>query len=173
MRSSLLIVVSCLLAAACQGSSGALAPSTPQPPPASRGVSLLADLAGAYDVTITIPESCALAAAMPAVLTYGATIEVSSWSYLPVSIGTTARGDLWAQGTDSVRLSLNNFDIGGCDGTPEVLSDGRLFNICGTGILSGDRSTLSGTVDGSTWIGTPAVGGTTCSGPHLYRFTRR
>jgi hypothetical protein len=136
-------------------------------------VATIAGLAGNYDLTIAIPERCAEAAGIAATLAYGATLTPSNAAYLSMSVGPAAKGDLWPDGSTSVRLSLNNFDINGCDGEPERLADGRLFNICATGRLEVSGPTIAGTVDGATWLGEPPSVSALCSGEHRFTLTRR
>ena len=173
MRSVFLIVAVLLVAGGCRGAAAPTGPGLPAPGSGTPAATSLAALAGSYDVIIEIPERCAQAASIPATLSYGATLTASAFGYLAISIGPAFRGDLWPAGGDTVRLSLNNFDIGGCDGAAETLPDGRLLNICGSGPMRMEGATISGTIEGTTWIGTPAAAGTSCSGSHGYRFTRR
>jgi hypothetical protein len=170
----LVILVSALLVAGgCRGATGPTGPALPGPGSGTTASSPIAALAGHYDVSIDIPQRCAQAASIPTTLSYRATLTPSSHGYLAMSIGPVFRGELWPRGTDTVRFSLNNFDIGGCDGDAETLPDGLLLNICGSGPMTLEGSTIAGTVDGGTWIGNPVAPGTSCSGPHGYRFTRR
>jgi hypothetical protein len=172
MRSALRVISVLLLAGGCGGSAGPTSPASP-PASSSTGSSSIGALAGNYDVTIEIPERCAEAAAIPRTLKYGATLTASQYQYLAMSIGPVFRGDVWPRGTGTAHLSLNNFDFNGCDGDPETLPDGRLLHICGSGPLRIEGTTMSGTVEGITWIGTPVVLSTSCGGQHIYRFTRR
>lgn len=169
IKAGLTVLSACLLTA-CSGPTG---PATTSPPPPSPAAGSIAHLAGNYDLTIDIPERCADAARIAPTLAYGATLTASQYRYLSMTIGRAARGDLWPGGTTSVRLSLNNFDINGCDGVPELLADGRLFNICATGALEVSGSTIAGTVEGVTWIGEGHSVSGTCGGAHRFTFTRR
>ena len=163
------VLGACLLAAC----GGPTQPNMVPGPPVQRPESPGASLAGSYDLTIGIPDRCAEAAGIPQTLVYAATLDATPFGYLSMSIGTAARGDVWPQGTTSVRLSLNNFDINGCDGAPERLPDGRLFNICATGALAVSGPTIAGSVEGTTWMGAGQSVTGLCSGAHHFTFTRR
>ena len=172
------VVVTCVLAVACDGPTRPGLPPAPnpaQPPPVTNQPS---GLAGAYSLTIDIPESCAELPEAARRRTYDAKLDPSPYAYLSIRIVgegyavPTVTGDMWGAGVDRVSVDWNNFDIEGCDGRPESLPDGRTLMICGSGVGLVDGTTIAVSLAGQVFIETEGKRQLICSGTYPLTFRR-
>ena len=165
----------CVVAAGCD--SGPTGPAV-QPPPPPLPQSAVDGLAGSYSLTVNLSDQCA---ALPDALrrrTYQATLRASTRAYLGISIvgggfsTPVGPGDLWPGSDGRVAINWNNFDIGGCDGYPEPLSDGRTLMVCGSGegVVSGP--TIALTLNAEVFIDEAGQRQRVCAGGHEFTFNR-
>ena len=171
-------LVGCLLVVACDGPMRPAPPTAPSPAPSSNISNRLDALAGTYVVTIDLPETCAELPETERHRTYAATLEKSPYSSLGIRIAgagyatPTVVGDMWDDGVGKVRLDWNNFDIGGCDGLPESMPDGRPLMICGRGDGVIEGPTIAGNLRGQVFLETEGKGDLSCTGTFPLTFRR-
>ena len=86
--------------------------------------------------------------------TYDATFAATPYAYLTVRIVgegydvPTITGDMHSDSRARVSFNWNGFDIGGCDGWPELLPDGGALMICGSAAGVVDRTTITANLGG-------------------------
>jgi len=173
----------CLLAAAC-GESRVVQPvptqtqpelTPPSPPPVNTAV-----LAGAYALTVEFSSACATIPELAVPREYEMRLEAATpYPYLVIRITgggyttPTAVGDLWpSQDGHAARVSWNNFDIGGCDGFPEPLSNGRALMVCGEGWATINDRTVLAPISGDVFIEADGRRQKVCDGVQRFTFTR-
>jgi len=79
---------------------------------------------------------------------------------------------MWDAGVGRVTFDWNNFDIGGCDGWPESLPDGRTLMMCGSGVGLVDGTTIAANLVGQVFIETEGKRQLICSGTYPLTFRR-
>jgi hypothetical protein len=124
-------------------------------------VSPFASIAGDYTLTITMDEKCTQIPEPLRVRTYDVVLDGNSPGrfspgYINVDIADDTfgglGGELWAPRSDSrYRFEWNNFDIGGCD-YPDPTTSPALY-LCGDGFGVIDDTTISGVIDGNSFLG--------------------
>jgi hypothetical protein len=174
-KASVLFTV-CVLAVGCGDRAMGPTVPTPQPPPPPQ--SAIAELAGLYTLTVTLGEQCS---ALPETVrrrTYQANLVATPYAYLAISLvggGFTepvVTGDLWPAPNGQITIDWNNFDIGGCDGYPEPLSDGTALMVCGGGSGTANESTITFDVAGQVFVDSPGRRERVCSGLYQFTFSR-
>ena len=172
------VLGSLLLAARCGGGPTGPASQPPSPPPIANPVPPLETYAGVYTLTIDVPDQCSGLQDAVRRRTYQATLKPSPFRYLVVEIvgGGFSRpvvpGELWPGVDGQLALEWNSFDIGGCDGYFEPLSDGRSMMICGVGAGVLDGSTITVGLSGEVFIQEEGRQRRVCQGRHQFTFTR-
>jgi hypothetical protein len=168
------------LSVACDGlARPAVAPAptpNPAPPPPANPAQALA---GSYTLTIDIAESCAELPEAARRRTYSATLDQTPYGYFTIRVvgggydAPTVTGDMKGYSAGHVSFDWNSFDIGGCDGRPESLPDGRTLMICGSGVGVSDEKGIAATLSGEVSI-TDADGKRqqACAGRHPFTFRR-
>ena len=164
-----------LSAVACDGPTRPTAAPTARPGPATLtpGPPIpvsnpLGALAGAYTLTIDIPDACPDLPDAARRRTYDVTLVSSPYQYLGIRIVgggygvPTGVGDMWDAGQGRVSIDWNNFDIYGCDGSPEALPDGRTLMICGGGLGVVDGTTIAVNFEGQVLIEEQGRGRLSC-----------
>jgi hypothetical protein len=136
---------------ACTSSS----PVAPSSSPASQP-SPFAAVAGRYDLTIEIDQSCRGIPPALRLRNYSVEVEDKGWHFAPVralsgGYSVPVVGELWAVPPGgSYRFKWNGFDIGTCY-YPETVGSDQLY-ICGDGIGTRDGSTISGEMNGTAFL---------------------
>lgn len=147
-------------------------------PPMLEPYLALKGLAGSYNVALNVSDQCTEIPDAARRRTYQAILETTPYPYLSVRIvggGFSAPvtvGELRAAPDGRVTIGWNNFDIGGCDGYPEPLSEGSMLMVCGHGFGMQEGSTISIALTGSAWINANGTRGTTCNAWHQFTLTR-
>ena len=84
----------------------------------------------------------------------------------------TVTGDMRSDGEGRVSFSWNNFDIGGCDGSPERLPDGGTLMICGSAAGVVDGTTITANLGGQVVIVPQGKPRQFCGGRFPFTFRR-
>ena len=175
----------CLLGLACDDQSRVVVlprPTAPiqtpaEPPP--RAINIAA-LEGVYALTIEFSSACAAVPELAAARKYEVTLEAATpYQYLGMRISgggytsPTIVGDLWPSADGrSAQISWNNFDIGGCDGTPEPLPAGRALMVCGDGGSTVNDRTVLANMNADVFIEAGGQRQKVCSGTQRFTFTK-
>lgn len=177
------VLGACLLGLACDQSpvvpaapTRAEPAPTPEPPPPQVNTAVLA---GVYSLTVEFSSTCVAIPELSAPRKYQVSLEAQP-TYLTVTIAgggyptPTVVGDLWPNDAgNSARLTWNNFDFPGCDGTPEPLSAGRALMVCGEGSGTVEAGTIRADTYGDVFIhDASGARQKVCSGSQRFTFTR-
>ena len=79
---------------------------------------------------------------------------------------------MWNNGDGRVKLDWNNFDIEGCDGKEESLTDGGTLMICGNGVGRVDGTTIGATLVGEVRFAMPGRAQVSCHHGLPFTFQR-
>lgn len=168
------VLLICVLALACDGPTRPT-PIAPIPPPLTN---TLDGLSGAYTLTIDLPSACAELPEAERQRTYDATFAPTPYAYLTVRIVgegydvPTITGDMHSDGQGRVSFNWNSFDIGGCDGWPELLPDGGTLMICGSAAGVVDGTTITANLGGQVVTGAQGKPRQFCGGTFPFTFRR-
>jgi hypothetical protein len=144
------------------------------PPPDT----VLRPFAGSYNLAIDVPDQCDSLLDGMSPRNYSATLESTEYPYLVVRVSgggysePTLTGDLRMDSTGRVSMSWNSFDIGGCDGLPELQRDGSTMMICGSGVGTAEQTRISVNLSGDIWVESGGTRQRACTGIHRFTFTR-
>jgi hypothetical protein len=168
----------CMLVVACDEGPTSPRRQVATPLPMLEPYLALKGLAGSYNVVLNVSEQCTEIPDAARRRTYQAILGTTPYPYLSVRIvgggfsAPVAVGDLRAAPDGRVTIDWNNFDIGGCDGYPEPLSEGRTLMVCGQGFGMHEGSTISIALTGRAWIDANGTRGSVCNAWHQFTFTR-
>jgi hypothetical protein len=125
-------------------------------------------------------SSCAAVPELAAPRKYEVTLEAASpYQYLGMRISgggytsPTIVGDLWPSADGRfAQISWNNFDIGGCDGTPEPMPAGRALMVCGDGGSTVNDRTVLANMNANLFIEAGGQRQKVCGGTQRFTLQR-
>ena len=170
--------LACMLMVSCDDGPTSPTRQVATPLPMLEPYLALEGLAGSYNVALNVSDQCAEIPEAARRRTYRAILATTPYPFLSVRIvggGFSAPvtvGELRAGSDGRVTIDWNNFDIGGCDGYSEPLSEGSMLMVCGQGFGMHEGATISIALTGSAWIDANGTRGNVCNAWHQFTLTR-